>query len=66
MGWIHGVFSFLSASSSKARASRDHIFNFFFFWSPDFHELWCSVMSTSHINEVKQQWAASVLGWVTA
>ena len=28
-----------------------------FFLSPDFHELWCSVMSTCLFTEVKQQWA---------
>ena len=37
-----------------------------FFLSPDFHEVWCSGMSTCLITEVKQQWAALVLGWMTA
>ena len=41
-------------------SSRDH-----FFSSPDFHELWCSMMSTCLINEVKQQWATLVPEWVT-
>ena len=36
-----------------------------FFLSPDFHELWWSEMSTGLITEVKRQWAALVLGWVT-
>ena len=49
---------FLSMSSSEARTSRDF---FSFFLSPDFHELWHSVMTTSLITEVKQQWAALVL-----
>ena len=39
---------------------------FFFFLSPDFHELWRSVMSICLLTEVKQQWAMLVLGWVTA
>ena len=30
-------------------------FFFFFFLSPDFHELWCSMMSSCLIIEVKQQ-----------
>ena len=33
--------------------------------SPDFHQLWHSMMSTCLITKVKQQWAMSVLGWVT-
>ena len=37
---------FLSMSSSKAWASRDH-FIFLFFLSPDFRRLWPSVMSIS-------------------
>ena len=53
--------SFLITSSSKARISRDHIF-----LSPDFHELWHSVMSTCLITEVKQEWTTLVLGWVTS
>ena len=56
--------SFLIASSSEARASRDYFF-FLFFLSLDFHELWCSVMSICLFTEVKQQWATLVLGWVT-
>ena len=57
----------LGANSSEAPASRDHYFLvfFFFFLAPDCHELWCSVMSTCLIPEVKQQWANLVLGWVT-
>ena len=39
-------------------ASRDH-----FFLSPDFHELWGSMMSICQLIEVKQQWAMLVLGW---
>ena len=34
--------------------------------SPDFHELWRSVMSACLLTEVKRQWAMLVLGWVTA
>ena len=67
--YIYFIEMFLSASCSKAHASRDHFFSFFlfrFFLSPDFNELWHSVMSTCLITEVKQQWAAIVLGWVTA
>ena len=60
---------FLSANSSKARASRDHFFFVLFlfvflFLSLDFHELWHSMMSTSFLTEDKQQWAMCVLGWV--
>ena len=51
---------FLSVSSGEARHSRDH-----FFLSPDFHELWPSMMSISLFTEVKQQWAMIVMGWVT-
>ena len=51
---------FLSVSPGKAHVSRD-----FFFLFPDFYELWCSMMSSCLISEVKQQWAALVLGWVT-
>ena len=36
-----------------------------FFLSPDFHELWCSMMTICLLTEVKQQWAMLVLGWVT-
>ena len=36
------------------------------FLSPDFRELWHSMMSTCLVTEVKQQWATLVLGWVTA
>ena len=50
----------LSVSLNRACASRNH-----FFLSPDFHELWCSVMSICLLTEVKQQWATLVLGWVT-
>ena len=39
---------------------------FRFFESPDFHELWPSMMSICLFTEVKQQWATLVLGWVTA
>ena len=42
-------FVFLSQSSSEARTSRDH-----FFLSPDFHDLWPNVISTSLFTEVKQ------------
>ena len=52
----------LSTSSSEAHASR----NLFFCLSSDFHELWCSLMSTCLFTEVKRQWATLVLGWVTA
>ena len=48
---------------NKAHDSRDHFFHSFLFL--DFHKLWCS-MSICLITEVKQQWAALVLGWVTA
>ena len=44
-------------------------FKFFFYLfilALDFHELWCRVITTCLINEVKQQWATLVLGWVTA
>ena len=60
------AYDFLSASSSKAHASREHFLNFFcFFLSLCLHELWHRVMSTHLITEVKQQWAMLVLGWVT-
>ena len=36
-----------------------------FFLSPDFHQLWHSVMSICLLTEVKRQWAMLVLGWVT-
>ena len=35
------------------------------FLSPDFHELWLSVMIICLLTEVKRQWATLVLGWVT-
>ena len=35
------------------------------FLSPDFRELWHTVINTHLITEVKQQWARLVLGWVT-
>ena len=35
-----------------------------FFLSPDFHELWHSMMSSSLITVVKQQWATLVLALV--
>ena len=54
---------FLSTSSSKAHTSRDHCFRYFL--SPDFHEMWRSMISTHPINEVKHQWAMLVLGWAT-
>ena len=54
----------LSVSSSETRTCRDHFFHFFL--SPNFHELWHSVMSICLFTEVKRQWATSVLGWVTA
>ena len=38
-----------------------------FFLSPDFHELWHSMMSTCLFTEVKWQWAMfSTAGWLTA
>ena len=56
----------LSTVSREACASRSHflfifVFLFLFFCifyslSPDFHEVWHSVMSTCLITEVKQQW----------
>ena len=53
---------FLSASLDRARASRNHfIFLVVFFLSPDFHELWCSVMSICLLTEVKWRWAMLVL-----
>ena len=61
---------FLSVSSSEACASRDHFFGglffFCFYLSLDFLELWCSVISTCLITEVKQQWVTLVLGWLTS
>ena len=51
---------FLSVSLDRALASTDH-----FFLSPDFHQLWRSVMSICLLTEVKRQWAILVLGWVT-
>ena len=51
----------LSASSSEAHTSRNHLF-----LSRDFHELWHSLMSICLFTEVKWQWATLVLGWVTA
>ena len=54
----------ISVTSSEARASRNHFFCLFFFWSPDFHELLHSMMSL--FTEVKRQCAPLVLGWVTA
>ena len=55
---------FLSVSSSEACASRDHSFRGFFL-SPDFHELWRSVISICLLTEVKRQWATLVVVWVT-
>ena len=65
--------------SCASASSCDHFFFFyllvffcfcfffcFFFLSLEFHELWCSVMSTCLITEIKQQWAVLVLGWVIA
>ena len=44
---------------------RHHLdINFSFFVSPDFHELWRSIMHNCLITEVKQQWATLALGWV--
>ena len=59
----------LSVPSSKARTSRDHFFQIYIYFfilcvSPDFHELWRSVMNTHLFTEVKQQWATLLLGWV--
>ena len=51
----------LSMSSSNSSSCRDHFFLVSFFLSPDFHELWCSVISVS-FTEVKWQWASLVLG----
>ena len=66
-----GNFPILGASSSTVCTSRDHFlfcffWLFFFFLSPDFHELWHSMTSTCLITEVKQQWATLVVEWVTA
>ena len=36
-----------------------------FFRSSDFHENWCSEISTCLFTEGKQLWAMLVLGWVT-
>ena len=58
--WFKSTYKFLSASSNKAFTFRDS-----FFLSTDFHELWHSMMSACLFTEVKQQWAALVLGWVT-
>ena len=61
-------------STEKVSFIRDHFslnarfapfFFFLNFWSPDFYELWHSVMSTWLITEVKQQWATLVVGRVT-
>ena len=52
---------FLSVNSKEDGDSRDH-----FFLSPDFHELWHSMMSICLFTEVKRQWATLVLEWVTA
>ena len=41
-------------------------FVLYFVLSLDFHELWCSMISTCLITEVKQQWSMLVLGWMTA
>ena len=54
------LWMFLSSSSSKAPASRDHFFCHFL--SSDFHELWHSVMIICLFIEVKWQWAILVLG----
>ena len=40
---------------------RTYKFVPYFFLFPDFHELWCSVMSICLLTEVKQQWAMLVL-----
>ena len=52
-------YCFLSVRSSEGRAF------FHFSLSPDFYELWRSVMSISLLTEVKGQWAMLVLGTVT-
>ena len=64
--WLNGE-HILFIFFIEARASRDHFFGLFiyFFLSPDFHELWRSVMSICLLTEVKRQWAMLVLGWVT-
>ena len=49
----------------KARSSRDQVFFLLVRLSPDFHELWRSMMSICLLTEVKRQWATLVLGWVT-
>ena len=36
------------------------------FWSPNFHELWRSVMNICLLRQGKRQWATLVLGWVTS
>ena len=43
----------LGTTSGEAHVLRDHFF--ILFLSPDFHELWHSVMSTSLFTEVKWQ-----------
>ena len=42
--------------------SSNHFFfsSFFFFWSPEFHELWYSVMSFGLFTEIKRQWATGM------
>ena len=44
---------FFKCELREARASTQHLFFSFFFLSPDFQELWCSVVSTCLSTEVK-------------
>ena len=56
--------SIFSACSTETRSSRffESLFfsSFFFFWSPEFHELWYSVMSFGLFTEIKRQWATGM------
>ena len=60
-GFVTGVDCTEEQVSDILKITRDHFFHFF----SDFYELWHSVMSICLLTEVKQQWAALVLAWVT-
>ena len=54
------LYLFLSENSSEARDSRDHFFHLFF--SPDFHELWPSMMSISLFTKLSSKWVNTEMG----
>ena len=51
--------------SKREPQKSSRFYKSLFILSPDFHQLWRSMMSICLLTEVKQQWATLVLGWVT-